>query len=123
MGRRERSLRARDVFHMPQHVDGFTVVRLLRALGASPLVRLSGPRKQELQVELHLDDEVRTAGTLLSSTLIYSTLLYSTLLYFTLLYSTLLYSTLLYYTILYYTILYYTILLYYTTPHYTTLPY
>ena len=37
---------------MPRQVDGFTVVRLLRALAASPLVHLSDVRQQQLQLEI-----------------------------------------------------------------------
>lgn len=50
--RRERPVRARDVFSMPQQVDGFTVVRLLRALGASSLVSLNDTRRAELRADI-----------------------------------------------------------------------
>ena len=50
--RRERPLRARDVFRMPQRVDGFTVVRLLQAMDNSPLVQLSDSRRDELRREI-----------------------------------------------------------------------
>jgi hypothetical protein len=48
---RERPLRARDVFHMPDDVDEFAVVALLRRLRSSPLVHL----KEEQQLELQSD--------------------------------------------------------------------
>ena len=48
----ERPLRARDVFHMPGHVDGFAVVALLRRLDTSPLVQLKEPQHAELQSDL-----------------------------------------------------------------------
>ena len=51
-GRRERPLRARDVFHMPSQVDGFVVVQLLRSLGTSELVRLSVRQRAEMQQEI-----------------------------------------------------------------------
>jgi hypothetical protein len=50
--RRARPLRARDVFRLPEGIDGFSVVRLLRALLASDLVRLSEPQRAELQTEI-----------------------------------------------------------------------
>ncbi len=50
--RRERPLRARDLFQLPARIDGFTVVRLLRALQTSPLVQLTDVRRQELQQEI-----------------------------------------------------------------------
>ena len=49
---RNRPLRARDVFHMPAEIDGFVVVRLLRALGGSELVRMSSERRSELRQEI-----------------------------------------------------------------------
>lgn len=48
----ESALRARDVFKMPSDLDGFAVVTLLRRLGASPLVHLQEPQRQELQQDL-----------------------------------------------------------------------
>ena len=50
--RRTRPLRARDVFRLPAEVDAFSVVRLLRALTASELVRLNSPQRAELQAEI-----------------------------------------------------------------------
>jgi hypothetical protein len=47
-----RSLSASAAFHMPQELDGFSVVALLRRLRASPLVSLSEPQQQELQQDL-----------------------------------------------------------------------
>jgi hypothetical protein len=49
---RPRPLRAADVFHMPAQVDGFVVVQLLRALGASELVRISPAQRSEMQQDL-----------------------------------------------------------------------
>ena len=43
---------ARDVFHMPHEVDGFSVVALLRRLRTSPLVHLQEPQRHELQQDL-----------------------------------------------------------------------
>ncbi len=51
-GPRQRPLRARDVFHMPQQIDGFVVVQLLRALAGSELVRLSTKQRDEMQEEI-----------------------------------------------------------------------
>ncbi len=51
-GPRQRPLRARDVFHMPQQIDGFVVVQLLRALAGSELVRLSTKHRSEMQQEI-----------------------------------------------------------------------
>ena len=48
----ERPLRARDVFTMPQDVDGFAVVALLRRLCSSPLVHLKETQQSELQSDL-----------------------------------------------------------------------
>lgn len=48
----ERPLRARDVFHMPDVVDGFAVVALLRRLHTSPLVKLKEPQQKELQSDV-----------------------------------------------------------------------
>ena len=45
-------LRARDVFKMPASLDGFAVVALLRRMGASPLMALTAPQKQELAADL-----------------------------------------------------------------------
>ena len=45
-------LRARDVFKMPDDVDGFAVVALLRRLRTSPLVDLREPQQVELQQDL-----------------------------------------------------------------------
>ena len=50
--RRTRPLRARDVFRLPEEIDGFSVVRLLRALTTSELARLSSPQRAELQAEI-----------------------------------------------------------------------
>lgn len=47
-----RPVRARDVFHLPTEIDGFAVVRLLRALNASELVRLSEKQRAELQADV-----------------------------------------------------------------------
>jgi hypothetical protein len=51
-GSRERPLRARDVFHMPQEVDAFVVVQLLRTLNASDLVRLNPRQRSEMEQEI-----------------------------------------------------------------------
>ena len=51
-GPEERPLRARDVFTMPEQIDGFAVIALLRRLCSSPLVKLKEPQKQELQNDL-----------------------------------------------------------------------
>ena len=51
-GPRKRALRARDVFRMPAAVDGFVVVRLLRALGSSDLVHLPNKRQAQMQEEI-----------------------------------------------------------------------
>jgi hypothetical protein len=51
-GHGERPLRARDVFHMPARVDAFVVVQLLRALGASDLVRLSEAQQAQMRQEI-----------------------------------------------------------------------
>jgi hypothetical protein len=51
-GGRERPLRARDVFHLPEPIDGFVVVQLLRALGSSNLVRLNDLQRGKLQEEI-----------------------------------------------------------------------
>jgi hypothetical protein len=45
-------LRARDVFKLPASLDGFAVVALLRRMGASPLMALTAPQKQELTADL-----------------------------------------------------------------------
>lgn len=45
-------LRARDVFKLPASLDGFAVVALLRRLGASPLITLTAPQRQELGADL-----------------------------------------------------------------------
>ena len=45
-------LRARDVFKLPASLDGFAVVALLRRMGASPLMALTAPQKQELAADL-----------------------------------------------------------------------
>ena len=50
--KKERPLRARDVFKMPGEVDGFAVIALLRRMGTSPLVSLRDPQRQELQQDL-----------------------------------------------------------------------
>jgi len=44
--------RARDVFKLPATVDGFSVVALLRKLGASPLVKFTAAQKSELQQDI-----------------------------------------------------------------------
>ena len=49
---RRRPLRAADVFHMPSEIDGFVVVQLLRALGASELVRMSSAQRSEMQQDV-----------------------------------------------------------------------
>lgn len=51
-GNKEKPLRARDVFTMPNEVDGFAVVALLRRLCASPLVQLKDTQQSELQTDL-----------------------------------------------------------------------
>jgi hypothetical protein len=51
-GPRQRPLRARDVFHMPQQIDSFVVVQLLRALDSSSLVRLSPAKRSEMQQDI-----------------------------------------------------------------------
>jgi hypothetical protein len=53
-----RPLRARDVFHMPARVDGFVVIQLLRLLGSSSLVRLSGANRAAMQREI---DRIQSA--------------------------------------------------------------
>lgn len=50
--RRERPLRARDVFHMPPEIDGFVVVQLLRALDGSRLVRMSAAQQSEMRQDI-----------------------------------------------------------------------
>jgi hypothetical protein len=50
-GRGVHPLRARDVFHIPTRIDGFVVVQLLRALGASDLVRLSEIQRAQMRQE------------------------------------------------------------------------
>lgn len=50
--RRERPLRAADVFHLPSEIDGFVVVQLLRALGTSELVRMSSAQRSEMQQDI-----------------------------------------------------------------------
>lgn len=47
-----RPLRASDVFTMPNEVDGFAVVALLRRLCSSPLVKLKETQRSELQNDL-----------------------------------------------------------------------
>jgi len=49
---RRRAWRAADVFHMPTEIDGFVVVQLLRALGASELVRMSSAQRTEMQQDV-----------------------------------------------------------------------
>jgi hypothetical protein len=51
-GPRQRPLRARDVFRMPDKVDAFVVVQLLRALERSELVRLTTPQHAAIQQEI-----------------------------------------------------------------------
>jgi hypothetical protein len=48
----ERALHARDLFKMPDDVDGFAVFALLRRLSASPLVKLQGSQREELQQDI-----------------------------------------------------------------------
>lgn len=43
---------ARDLFHMPREVDGFSVIALLRRLRTSPLIHLQEPQRVELQQDL-----------------------------------------------------------------------
>jgi hypothetical protein len=49
---KEKPVRARDVFHLPKEIDGFSVVALLRRLGNSPLVSLKEAQRQDLQREI-----------------------------------------------------------------------
>ncbi len=51
-GKKERPLRARDVFKMPGDLDGFAVIALLRRMGSSPLVELREKQRTELQQDL-----------------------------------------------------------------------
>ena len=51
-GPSKRPPRARDVFRMPAAVDGFVVVRLLRAMDASDLVRLPDKRRAQMQEDI-----------------------------------------------------------------------
>ncbi len=44
--------RPRDLFHMPEQLDGFAVAALLRRLARSPLVSLPEPQKRELHGDL-----------------------------------------------------------------------
>jgi hypothetical protein len=44
--------RARDVFKLPAAIDGFSVVALLRKLGASPLVKFTAAQQAELQQDI-----------------------------------------------------------------------
>lgn len=50
--RRQRPLRAADVFRLPAQVDGFVVVQLLRALGSSELVRMTAAQRTEMQQDI-----------------------------------------------------------------------
>jgi hypothetical protein len=43
---------ARDLFHMPREVDGFSVIALLRRLRSSPLIHLQESQRAELQNDL-----------------------------------------------------------------------
>jgi hypothetical protein len=43
---------ARDLFHMPREVDGFSVIALLRRLRTSPLIHLQEAQRNELQSDL-----------------------------------------------------------------------
>jgi hypothetical protein len=65
-----RPLRARDVFRLPDEVDGFAVVRLLRALKSSELVRLTSKQQAEIQAEIERLQHTcfRSTGTTLSET-------------------------------------------------------
>jgi hypothetical protein len=44
--------RARDVFKLPETIDGFSVVALLRKLGSSPLVKFTTAQKADLQQDI-----------------------------------------------------------------------
>jgi hypothetical protein len=44
--------RARDVFKLPATIDGFSVVALLRKLGASPLVKFTAAQQAELKADI-----------------------------------------------------------------------
>lgn len=48
MNPKERPLRAKDVFHMPEKIDPFVVVRLLRSMSISPLVSLDEKQREQL---------------------------------------------------------------------------
>lgn len=48
----ERELQASDVFKMPDEVDGFVAVKLLRSLARSDLVKLSAEDKKRIQEEI-----------------------------------------------------------------------
>ena len=44
--------RARDVFKLPATIDGFSVVAMLRKLGASPLVKFTAAQQAELKADI-----------------------------------------------------------------------
>jgi hypothetical protein len=52
MAPKDRPIQASDVFKMPDEVDGFVVVQLLRALSRSELVSLSAEQKSGIQTEI-----------------------------------------------------------------------
>jgi hypothetical protein len=56
-------VRARDVFKMPEHVDGFVVVRLLNGLSSSPLVALSPTDQSAVRKDIeHVQRETFAPG-------------------------------------------------------------
>jgi len=64
--------RARDAFHLPKNLDGFSLAALLRRLGTSPLVHWREPQKAELQRDLRRVEETcfaNGAGTMSESDL------------------------------------------------------
>jgi hypothetical protein len=48
----ERKLKASDVFKMPDQVDGFVAVRILRSMTRSNLVKLTGEQKKRIEEEI-----------------------------------------------------------------------
>lgn len=50
--KKEKKIRASDVFKLPEEVDGFIAVRLLRSLTRSHLVKLSAEQKNQIQSEI-----------------------------------------------------------------------
>ncbi len=57
------AVHARDVFKMPEHIDGFVVVRLLNGLITSPLVHFAPAEKEAVKKDIdHVQNSVFTSN-------------------------------------------------------------